>query len=183
LFATKTRQHKGNAGNGTSIAFSLMQLYYNNQPAIQTNMIPMSSRRRGVIKFRIECSLFVNEKALYSITGMTKYYIKSASATMLGTRRQANGIVRLSILLYDNRFTAVCASTIKIPDGWTPTKLFLGLLLQEQCSTKHLISIFRFQDQAPSYNEMHLLYYHSDATELQEMIKSSPNYSFVTGGF
>jgi hypothetical protein len=52
------------------------------------NMIPMSSRRRAVSEFSIECSLFVNQKALYNITGMTKYYIKSASATMLGTRRR-----------------------------------------------------------------------------------------------
>jgi hypothetical protein len=72
-------------------------------------MIPISSRRRAAVKSPIECSLFVNEKALCSITGMTKYYIKSASATMLGTRRQANGVVRLYILVYDNRGTAVCA--------------------------------------------------------------------------
>ena len=39
----------------------------------------MSSRRRAVIKFPIKCSLFVNQKALYSITDMTKYYIKSVS--------------------------------------------------------------------------------------------------------
>jgi hypothetical protein len=36
-------------------------------------MIPMSLRRRAVVEFLIECSLFVNDKALYSITGMTKY--------------------------------------------------------------------------------------------------------------
>jgi hypothetical protein len=39
----------------------------------------MHGRRRAVVKFPIEYSLFVNQKALYSITGMTKYYIKSAS--------------------------------------------------------------------------------------------------------
>jgi hypothetical protein len=41
----------------------------------------MSSRRRATIEFPIKCSLFVNQKALYSTTGMTKYYIKSTSAT------------------------------------------------------------------------------------------------------
>jgi hypothetical protein len=46
-------------------------------------MIPMSSRRRAVVEFLIGCSLFVNEKAIYSITGMTQFYIKSASATMV----------------------------------------------------------------------------------------------------
>jgi hypothetical protein len=87
----------------------------------------MSSRRRAAIKFLIECSLFVNEKALYSITDMTKYYIKSASATMLGMRRQANGVVRPIYYILRNRGTAVCASTpIGIPDGWTP-QLLLGL--------------------------------------------------------
>jgi hypothetical protein len=147
-------------------------------------MIPMSSRRRAVVEFPFEWSLFVNEKALYSITSMTKYYIKSASATMLGTRRQTNGFNRLSILFYDNRGTAVCASTIEIPDGWTP-KLFLGLLLQERCSTKNVISIFRVPDQASCDDifKMRFLYYNRDATELQELITSSPNYSFVTGGF
>jgi hypothetical protein len=70
-------------------------------------MIPMSSRRRAIVKFPIEFSLFVNQKVHYSITGMTKYYIKSASATMLGRRRQANGFNRLSILFYENRGTAV----------------------------------------------------------------------------
>ena len=147
-------------------------------------MVPMSSRRRAVVEFPIECSLFVNQKVHYSITGMTKYYIKSASATMLGTRRQAHGYNRLSILFYDNRGTAVCASTIEIPDGWTP-KLFLGLLLQERCSTKNVISIFRVPDQASCDDifKMRFLYYNRDATELQELITSSPNYSFVTGGF
>jgi hypothetical protein len=147
-------------------------------------MIPMSSRRRAVVEFPFEWSLFVNEKALYSITSMTKYYIKSASATMLGTRRLTNGFNRLSILFYDNRGTAVCASTIEIPDGWTP-KLFLGLLLQERCSTKNVISIFRVPDQASCDDifKMRFLYYNRDATELQELITSSPNYSFVTGGF
>jgi hypothetical protein len=72
-------------------------------------MIPMLSGRRAVVKIRIECSLFVNQEVLYSIIGMTKYYIKSASATMLGTRRQANGVDWLSILLYDNSGTSVCA--------------------------------------------------------------------------
>ena len=84
----------------------------------------MSSRRRAVVEFPIECSLFVNEKVLYSITGMTKYYIKSASATMVKRSQVTNGSNRLSILFYDNRGTAVCASIIEIPNGWTP-KLYL----------------------------------------------------------
>jgi hypothetical protein len=145
-------------------------------------MVPMSSRRRAVVEFPIECSLFVNQKVHYSITGMTKYYIKSASATMLGTRRQAHGFNRLSILFYDNRGTAVCASTIEIPDGWTP-KLFLGLLLQEWCVT-NVISLFRVEDQAcDDIFKMRLLYYNRNATQLMELVISSPNYSFVTGGF
>jgi hypothetical protein len=61
-------------------------------------MILMSSGRRAVIKFPIECSLFVNQKVHYSITGMTKYYTKSASATMLGTGKQAHGFNMPSIL-------------------------------------------------------------------------------------
>ena len=145
-------------------------------------MIPMSSRRRAVVKFPIECSLFVNQKVHYSITGMTKYYIKSASATMLGSRRQANGFNRLSILFYDNKGTVVCASTIEIPDDWTP-KLFLGLLLQEWCVT-NVISVFRVEDQAcDDIFKMRLLYYNRNATQLMELVISSPNYSFVTGGF
>jgi hypothetical protein len=78
----------------------------------------------------------------------------------------------------------VCASTIKIPDGWTQ-KLFLGLLLQERFLTKNVMSIFRVQDQASCDDifKMPLLYYHLNATELQELIKSSPNYSFVAGRF
>jgi hypothetical protein len=98
-------------------------------------MILVSSRRRAAVKFPTACSLFVNQRALYSITGMTKYCIKSASATMLGMRRQANGFNRISILFYDNSGTAVCTSTVKIPDGWTP-KILVGLLLQEWCLTK-----------------------------------------------
>ncbi len=143
----------------------------------------MSSRRRAVVEFPIECSLFINEKALYSITGMTQFYIKSASATMVKRSQVSNGCNRLSILFYDNWGTDVCASTIKIPDVWTP-KLFLGLLLQERCLTKNVISLFWVKDQAyDDIFKMRLLYYHRDATELQELIKSSPNYSFVTGGF
>jgi hypothetical protein len=91
-------------------------------------MIPISSRRRALAEFLIECSLFVYEKALYRITAMSKLYIKSASATMLGTRRQANGFITLCIIFYNNRGTTVCASTIEIPDGWTP-KLVLGFAI------------------------------------------------------
>jgi hypothetical protein len=142
----------------------------------------MSSRRRAVVKFPIECSLFVNEKAIYSITGMTQFYIKSASATMVQRSQVSNGCNRLSILFYDSRGTAVCASTIKIPNGWTPK--LLGLLLEERCLTKTVISLFRVEDQAcDDIFKMCLLYYHCDAIELQELIKSSPDYSFVTGGF
>jgi hypothetical protein len=143
----------------------------------------MSSRRRPVVKFPIECSLFVNEKALYSITGMTKFYIKSASTTMVKRSQVSDCCNMLSILFDDNRGTTMCASTIRIPDGWTP-KLFLGLLLQERCLTKNVISLFQVKDQAcDDIFKMRLLYYHRDATELQELIKSSPDYSFVTGGF
>jgi hypothetical protein len=178
---TNTQQPKSGADNGTRIAFCLLQLNLNNQPRRRSNMIPMSSRRRAVVEFPIKCSLFVNEKALYSITGMTKFYIKSAAATMVKRSQVSNGCNRLSVLFYDNRGTAVCASTIKIPDGWTP-KLFLGLLLQERCLTKNVISLFRVKDKAcDDIFKMRLLYYHRDATELQELIKSSPNYSFVTG--
>ncbi len=180
---TNTQQPKSGVDNGTSIAFCLLQLHFNNQPRRQSIMIPMSSRRRAVVEFPIECSLFVNEKAIYSITGMTQFYIKSASATMVKRSQVSNGCNRLSILFYDSRGTAVCASTIKIPNGWTP-KLFLGLLLQERCLTKNVISLFRVDDQAcDDIFKMRLLYYHCDATELQELIKSLPNYSFVTGGF
>jgi hypothetical protein len=145
----------------------------------------MSSRRRAVVKFPVKCSLFVNQNALDSITGMTKYYIKSASATMLGTRRHqaSNGFNRISILFYDNSGTAVCASTVESPDGWTP-KLLVGLILQEWCFTK-VIYIFQVEDKQASCDDifkMRLLYYHHDATELQELIKSSSNYNFVTGG-
>jgi hypothetical protein len=82
-------------------------------------MIPLSSRRRAVVEFPIKCSLFVNQMVHYSITGMTKYYIKSASATMLGTRRQANGFNRQSILFYNNRGMAVCASVLsgQVPEN------------------------------------------------------------------
>jgi hypothetical protein len=133
----------------------------------------MSSRRRAVVEFPIECSLFVNEKALYSITGMTKFYIKSASAMMVKRSQVSNGCNMLSILFYDYRGTAVRASTLNIPDGWTP-KLFLGLLLQEGCLTKNVISLFQVEDQQACDDifKMHLLYYHREVRELQELIKS-----------
>jgi hypothetical protein len=51
-------------------------------------IITLIDGRRAAVEFLIKCSVFVNKKALYSITGMTKYYIKSASATMLGMRRR-----------------------------------------------------------------------------------------------
>ena len=105
------------------------------------NMIPMSSRRRAVVEFPLECALFVNKKAHLSITGINRYYIKSASATMMDTRTQDIGLKRISILFYDSSGTVVCASTIEIPKGWTP-KLFLGLLLQE-CCLSNVISLFR----------------------------------------
>lgn len=95
----------------------------------QSNMILMASRRRAAIKFPIECALFVNKKAHLNITSINWCYIILAPATM-GTRRQTNGWNRISIPVYDNSGTAVCASTIKIPDGWTP-QLCLWLLLQE----------------------------------------------------
>ena len=113
---------------------------------------------------------------------MTKYYIKSASATMVKRSQVTNGSNRLSILFYDNRGTAVCASIIEIPNGWTP-KLYLGLLLEEWCLS-NVISLFRVEDQAcDDIFKMRLLYYNRNATQLMELVISSPNYSCVTGGF
>jgi hypothetical protein len=143
-------------------------------------MVPMSSRRRAVVEFPMECALFVNKKAHLSITGINRYYIKSASATM-GTRRQDNGCNRISIIFYDKCGTAVCASTIEVPDGWTP-QLFLGLLLQEWCLS-NVISLFRVEDKCDDIFKMRLLYYKRNTTQLKKLIESSPNYSFVTGGF
>jgi hypothetical protein len=112
---------------------------------------------------------------------MNRYYIKSASATM-GTRSPDDGPNRLSISFYNNSGTAVCVSTVEIPDDWTP-KLFLGLLLQEWCIS-NVISLFRVEDKAcDDIYKMRLLYYNRNATQLKKLIKSSPNYSFVTGGF
>ena len=145
-----------------------------------SNMIPMSSRRRAVVKFPLECALFVNKKAHLSITGVNRYYIKSASATM-GTRTQDIALKRISILFYDSSGTAVCASTIEIPNGWTP-KLFLGLLLQEWCLS-NVLSLFRVEDKCDDIYKMWLLYYNHNARQLKKLIASSPNYSYVTGGF
>jgi hypothetical protein len=129
----------------------------------------------------MECALFVNKKAHLSITGISRYYIKSASATM-GTRRQDNGTNMISTIFYDSSGMAVCSSTIEIPSGWTP-KLFLGLLLQEWCLS-NVISLFRVEDNAcDDIFKMRLLYYNRNATQLKKLIKSSPNYSYVTGGF
>jgi hypothetical protein len=51
----------------------------------------------------------------------------------MGTRRQANGSKRIATLFFNNTSgMCVCASTIEIPDGWTP-QLFLRLLLQDWC--------------------------------------------------
>jgi hypothetical protein len=70
----------------------------------------MSSKRRAAVKFPIQYSLFVNQKALYRITGMTKYYritgmtkyyIKSASggegsfAAIQGSSRNSSGTTDL----------------------------------------------------------------------------------------
>ncbi len=145
-------------------------------------MVPMSSRRRAVVEFPMECALFVNKKAHLSITGINRYYIKSASATM-GTRRQDNGFNRIATIFYDSSGTAVCTSTIEIPNGWTP-QLFLGLLLQEWCLS-NVISLFRVEDQAcDDIFKIRLLYfYNRNATLLKELVISSRNYSFVTGGF
>ena len=76
----------------------------------------------------------------------------------------------------------MCASTIEIPDGWTP-KLYLGLILQEWSLT-NVISIFRVEDQAcDDIFKMRLLYYNRNATQLMELVISSPNYMFLSGGF
>jgi hypothetical protein len=98
------------------------------------------------------------------------------------TRRQDNGFNRISTIFYDNRGMAVCASTIEIPNGWTP-KLFLGLLLQEWCLS-NVISLFRVEDEeCDDIFKMRFLYYNRNAAQLQKLIQSSPNYSYVTGGF
>jgi hypothetical protein len=133
-------------------------------------MIPMSPRNRALIKFPIKCSLFVSQKIFYSFTGMARCYIKSASATMLGTRRQANRFSCFFILYYDNSGTSVCAPTIQIPNGWTP-KLFLGLLLQEWCLINK-ISLFGVEDKACDDSfRMQLLYYNCNATQLMELVR------------
>ncbi len=101
---------------------------------------------------------------------------------MLGTRRQANGFNQLLIIFDDNSGTSVRAYTIEILDGWTP-KLSLGLLLQEWCWT-NVISLVQVEDEAcDDIFKMRLLYYNRNATQLMELVISSPNYSFVTGGF
>ena len=143
-------------------------------------MILMSSRRRAVVKFPLECALFVNKKAHLSITGVNRYYIKSASATM-GKRTQTIGLKKISILFYNSSGMAVCASTIEIPNGWTP-KLFLGLLLQEWCLS-NVISLFRVENKCDDIYKIRLLYYNRNMRQLKKLIASSPNYSYVTGGF
>ena len=100
----------------------------------------------------------------------------------MGMRRQDNGCsYTFSILFYNNSGMVVCVSTIEIPDGWTP-QLFLGLLLQEWCLS-NVISLFRVEDKCDDISKMRLLYYNQNTTLLKKLIKSSPNYSFVTGGF
>jgi hypothetical protein len=60
---------------------------------------------------------------------------------------------------------------------------FLGCYLQEWCVTNG-ISVFRVEDQAcDDIFQMRLLYYNRNATQLMELVISSPNYSFVTDGF
>jgi hypothetical protein len=100
------------------------------QSTRRSNMVWMSSRRRAVIKFLLECALFDNKKPIWASQAFC-YFIKSASATM-GTRREDNGLNKILTIFYDNSDTAVHASTIEIADGWTH-QLFLGLLLQEGC--------------------------------------------------
>jgi hypothetical protein len=76
----------------------------------------------------------------------------------------------------------VCASTIEIPNGWTP-QLFLGLLLQEWCLS-NVLSLFQVEDlECDDIFKMRLLYYNRNATQLKKLIQSSPKYSYVTGGF
>jgi hypothetical protein len=54
LVCVKNPTTENGAKDGTSIAFSLQQLYYNNQPRRRLTIIPVSSRRRDVVKFLIE---------------------------------------------------------------------------------------------------------------------------------
>jgi hypothetical protein len=91
-------------------------------------MIPMSSRRRAVVEFPIECSLFVNEKAIYSITGMTQFYIESASATMVKRSQVSSGCNRLSILFYDSRGTHRVCLYYK-NTKWLDSKAISGLAI------------------------------------------------------
>jgi hypothetical protein len=92
-------------------------------------MIPMSSRRRAVVKFPMEYALFVNKKAHMSMTGINQYYIKSAY-TIMDTRRQAsNGCIRLSIIFYDPIVAQLCVSLLSkfLMTG------FLGNILDYYC--------------------------------------------------
>ena len=82
-------------------------LFQHLQTTRPSSMIQMSSRRRAVVKCPLECALFVNKKAHLSITGINRYYIKSASATM-GTRRQGNGFNRILTIFYNSSGTAGC---------------------------------------------------------------------------
>ena len=100
----------------------------------------------------------------------------------MGTRRQDNGFNRIATIFYVGSGTAVCASTLEVPNGWTP-QLFLGLLLQEWCLS-NVISLFRVEDsECDDIFKMRLLYYNRNATQLKNLIQSSPHYSYVTGGF
>jgi hypothetical protein len=96
----------------------------------------MSSKRRAVVEFPIECSLFVIQKALYSITGRTKYYIKSASATMLGTSRQANGFDRIMIIFYQWAGNALDHRSLPPPTRMTLYSCASPPILSTMWSTK-----------------------------------------------
>jgi hypothetical protein len=73
---------------------------------------------------------------------MTKYYIKQHLQQCWAREDRLVLMALLGYLFYSTTIEArLCASTIEIPDGWTP-KLFMGLLLQERFLTKNVLSIF-----------------------------------------
>jgi hypothetical protein len=136
-----------------------------------SNVIKEKGYRR--IPFGI-CALFVNKKAYLSITGINRYY-KNPRLQQWARDGWITGLTGYRL----SSTTVVCTSTIEIPSGWTP-KLFLGLLLQEWCLS-NVISLFRVEDKAcDDVFKMRLLYYNQNAKQLKKLIKSSPNYSYVT---
>jgi hypothetical protein len=64
-----------------------------------------------------------------------------------------------------------------------PSYFFLDCYCMNLCVT-NAISLFRVEDQAcDGIFNIKFLYYKHNATQLLEVVISSPNYSFVTVGF